>query len=69
MPDVLIIGDTFRSPELRHEVPLGVPDPFVYLERDGVRQGERRNRAFAFPADAKRLAARRQNAETGAGTQ
>src|SRR5690349_10405869 len=37
MTDVLIIGDTFRSPELRHEVPLGVPDPFVYLERDGVR--------------------------------
>jgi Xaa-Pro aminopeptidase len=37
MNDVLIIGDTFRSPELRHEIPLGVPDPFVYLERDGVR--------------------------------
>ena len=37
MTDVLIIGDTFRSPELRHEVPLGVPDPFVYLEHDGAR--------------------------------
>ena len=37
MIDVLIIGDTFRSPELRHEVPLGVPDPFVYLEHDGAR--------------------------------
>lgn len=37
MTDVLVIGDTFRSPELRHEVPLGVPDPFVYLERDGAR--------------------------------
>ncbi len=37
MADVLIIGDTFRSPELRHEVPLGVPDPFVYLELDGAR--------------------------------
>src|SRR5690242_4281943 len=37
MTDVLIIGDTFRSPELRHELPLGVPDPFVYLERDGAR--------------------------------
>jgi Xaa-Pro aminopeptidase len=35
--DVLIIGDTFRCPELRHEVPLGVPDPFLYLERDGAR--------------------------------
>ena len=37
MPDVLIIGDTFRSPELRNEIPLGVPDPFVYLEHDGAR--------------------------------
>ena len=37
MSDVLIIGDTFRSPELRHEVPLGVPDPFLYLEHDGAR--------------------------------
>jgi Xaa-Pro aminopeptidase len=37
MGDVLVIGDTFRSPELRHELPLGVPDPFVYLERDGER--------------------------------
>ena len=37
MADVLIIGDTFRTPELRHEIPLGVPDPFVYLERDGSR--------------------------------
>jgi Xaa-Pro aminopeptidase len=35
--DVLIIGDTFRTPELRHEVPLGIPDPFVYAERDGRR--------------------------------
>jgi Xaa-Pro aminopeptidase len=30
-------ADTFRSPELRHEVPLGVPDPFLYAEHDGVR--------------------------------
>ena len=37
MPDVLIYADTFRSPELRHEVPLGVPDPFLYIERDGVK--------------------------------
>lgn len=37
MPDVLIYGDTFRSPELRHEVPLGVPDPFLYVERAGVK--------------------------------
>lgn len=37
MPNVLIYGDTFRSPELRHEVPLGVPDPFLYIEKDGVK--------------------------------
>ena len=37
MGDLLIVGDTFRTPELRHEVPLGVPDPFVYAERDGRR--------------------------------
>lgn len=29
--------DTYRSPELRHEVPLGIPDPFLYLEKDGVK--------------------------------
>jgi Xaa-Pro aminopeptidase len=37
MPDVLIFGDTIRSPELRHEVPLAVPDPFLYVEHDGSR--------------------------------
>ena len=37
MPDVLIHADTIRSPELRHEVPLPVPDAFLYLERDGRR--------------------------------
>jgi Xaa-Pro aminopeptidase len=37
MPDVLICGDTLRSPELRHEVPLGIGDPFLYLESDGRR--------------------------------
>ena len=37
MPDVLMYADTFRSPELRHEVPLGIPDPFLYVEKDGVK--------------------------------
>src|SRR6202142_415739 len=37
MTDVLIYADTFRSPELRHEVPLGVPGPFPYAEKDGVK--------------------------------
>ena len=37
MGDVLIYADTLRSPELRHEVPLGIGDPFLYLEIDGRR--------------------------------
>jgi Xaa-Pro aminopeptidase len=37
VPDVLIYGDTVTSPELRHEVPLVVPDAFLYLEGDGRR--------------------------------
>jgi Xaa-Pro aminopeptidase len=37
MADVLIFGDTIRSPELRHEIPVAVPDPFLYVERDGSR--------------------------------
>jgi Xaa-Pro aminopeptidase len=37
MTDILIYGDTTRSPELRHEIPLTVPDPFLYAERDGAR--------------------------------
>ena len=34
---VLIYGDTERSPALRHEVPLGIGDPFLYAETDGRR--------------------------------
>lgn len=37
MPDVLIYGDTMRSPELRHEVPVPIPDGFLYAEKDGRR--------------------------------
>ena len=37
MPDVLIFGDTLRHAELRHELPLAVPDPFLYAEADGRR--------------------------------
>jgi Xaa-Pro aminopeptidase len=37
VPDVLIVADTVRSPELRHEVPLTVPDPFLYAEVGGKR--------------------------------
>ena len=37
MTDVLIYGDTLRFPELRHELPIAVPDAFLYVERDGVK--------------------------------
>jgi Xaa-Pro aminopeptidase len=37
VPDVLIYGDTVRSPELRHEVPVAIPDGFLYAEKDGRR--------------------------------
>jgi Xaa-Pro aminopeptidase len=33
--NVLIRGDTETSPALRHEVPLAIGDPFLYLESDG----------------------------------
>jgi len=35
VPDVLIFADTESSPEMRHEVPVLVPDPFLYVEKDG----------------------------------
>ena len=38
MPDVIICGDTIRYAELRHEVPLAVPDPFLYAETGGELQ-------------------------------
>lgn len=37
MTDVLIFGDTERSPELRHEVPVSIGDPLIYAEAGGVR--------------------------------
>jgi Xaa-Pro aminopeptidase len=37
MPDVLLYGDTYRLPELRHEVAIGIPDPFLYVETGGAR--------------------------------
>jgi Xaa-Pro aminopeptidase len=36
--NVLIHADTVRSAELRHEVPLLIGDPFVYLEQNGTRR-------------------------------
>jgi Xaa-Pro aminopeptidase len=37
VPDVLIYGDTMRSPDQRHEVPVPIPDAFLYAEKDGRR--------------------------------
>lgn len=34
---VLIYADSFRSADMRHAVPLGVPDPFLYAEQNGSR--------------------------------
>jgi Xaa-Pro aminopeptidase len=52
VPNVLLIGDTLRSPELRHEVPLGIGDPFFYLEVDGHRH------VYIAAMEAQRLGAR-----------
>ena len=35
MPDLLIIADSIRSPDMRHAVPVAIGDPFLYAERDG----------------------------------
>jgi Xaa-Pro aminopeptidase len=37
MTDALMFADTLRSPELRHEVPASIIDPFLYVERNGDR--------------------------------
>jgi Xaa-Pro aminopeptidase len=37
MADVLMYADTMRAPELRHEVPVPIPDSFLYLEHEGRR--------------------------------
>jgi len=37
VPAVLIYADTLRSPEMRHELPLPIPDPLLYVEHDGFR--------------------------------
>ena len=35
MADILICADSIRSADMRHAVPLAVPDPFLYAEADG----------------------------------
>ena len=37
MSALLLYGDTVRYPAMRHEVPLVIIDPFLFVERDGRR--------------------------------
>ena len=37
MTDILIYADSIHAAEMRHEVPIPIPDPFLYLERNGNR--------------------------------
>jgi Xaa-Pro aminopeptidase len=37
MTSTIIFADTIRSPELRHEIPAEIMDPFLYAEVDGHR--------------------------------
>jgi Xaa-Pro aminopeptidase len=37
MSDVLIYADSMHDAEMRNEVPVPVPDPFLYAEKDGER--------------------------------
>ena len=37
MSDLLIYADSIHGAGMRHEVPLPIPDPFLYLERNGTR--------------------------------
>ena len=61
MDDVLIFGDSERSPELRREVPVGVVDPFLYAEASGTRH------VVISRMEIPRLAAAGAGAGSGAG--
>jgi Xaa-Pro aminopeptidase len=49
MTDVLIYADTFRSADMRHAIPLGVPDPILYAEVGGAKH------VFTHSMEAPRL--------------
>ncbi len=49
MPEVLIYSDSIRSADMRHAVPLAVPDPFLYAEQNGTKH------VFANSMEAGRL--------------
>lgn len=56
MSDLLLFGDTVRSAALRHEVPVAIPDPFLYAEVGG------RAHIMATSLERDRLAAVRPDA-------
>jgi Xaa-Pro aminopeptidase len=49
--DVLIYADSFRSADMRHAIPLGVPDPILYAEAGGAKH------VFTHSMEAPRLRA------------
>jgi Xaa-Pro aminopeptidase len=49
--DLLIYADTFRSADMRHAIPLGVPDPILYAEAGGAKH------VFTHSMEAQRLRA------------
>ena len=51
MTNALIYADTFRSADMRHAVPLGVPDPILYAEANGAKH------VFTHSMEAPRLRA------------
>src|SRR5918999_3364173 len=48
--DVLIFADSVTAPEMRHEVPIVIPDPFLFVEKGGKRY------AMASSFEVERLA-------------
>jgi Xaa-Pro aminopeptidase len=57
MPDILLYADTERSAAMRHEIPIGVPDPFGYAEVGG------KVYVFTSSLEQERIAAARPDAE------
>src|SRR4051795_9251950 len=57
MPDLLLYGDTVRSPALRHEIPIAIMDPFLYAEIGG------RPHVLASILERDRIASTRPDAE------
>jgi len=57
MSDVLLYGDTEHSAAMRHEIPISIPDPFLYAEVGG------KSYVMTSGLESKRIAAVRSDAE------